>query len=52
MVNQYSNFPMTPSVSSILSAVSGIINLSSIDKKAAAEKMHLQQSLLQDGGLF
>lgn len=43
---------MTPSVSSILSAVSGIINLSLIDKKAAAEKMNLPQSLLQDGGLF
>ena len=42
---------MPASVQAIISAVDGIVNLSSLDKKAAAEKLKLD-SLFQEGSLL
>lgn len=41
IVNMKSNLPMPASVTVIVSAIDGIVNLSSLDKKAAAEMLNL-----------
>jgi hypothetical protein len=51
IVNQKSNMQMPASVQAIISAIDGIVNLSSLDKKAAAEKMHLD-GMFKEGGLL
>jgi hypothetical protein len=42
IVNMKSNLPMPASVTAIVSAIDGIVNLSSLDKKAAAETLKLK----------
>jgi len=51
IVNQKSNIQMPASVQAIVSAIDGIVNLSSFDKKAAAAKVKLD-SIFKEGGIL
>ena len=51
IVNRKSNIQMPASVQTIVKEIDGIINLSSFDKQAAAEKLKLD-SLFKEGGIL